>query len=176
VDYPTIKVVPDRKKMAYLGISMEDAIKNVMSVLNSSTTFDPAFWLDYKTGNHYFVGVTYLENAIGSMQALKTVPITSEKNRLPVQLQNMADFQKTTAAVEVNHLALARVVDVYANVEGRDVGSVADDIERALSRWGKKKEGEPVASWAVPDPKKEGAMLAGYAVKMRGEVSSMKES
>jgi hypothetical protein len=32
--------------MAYSGITQEDSIKNLMSVLNSSTTFDPAFWLD----------------------------------------------------------------------------------------------------------------------------------
>jgi multidrug efflux pump subunit AcrB len=147
-----------------------------MSVLNSSTTFDPAFWLDHKTGNHYFVGVTYLEKAIGSMQALKTVPITSARTEAPVQLQNVADFTKTTSAVEVNHVALARVLDVYANVQGRDVGSVAADIERSLSRWGQKKKGEAVASWSVPDPKQAGATLAGYTVKMRGEVASMKES
>ena len=175
VDYPTIKVKPDRKKMAYLGISMEDAVKNVMSMLNSSTSFDPAFWLDHKSGNHYFVGVTYLEKAIGSMQALRTVPITSETTQTPVQLQNVADFAKTTSAVEVNHVALARVIDVYANVEGRDVGSVAADVERVLSRWGKKKA-DAAAAWSVPDPKQEGATLAGYTVKMRGEVSSMRES
>jgi len=174
VDYPTIKVKPDRKKMAYLGISMEDAVKNVMSMLNSSTSFDPAFWLDHKSGNHYFVGVTYLEKAIGSMQALMTVPITSETTQTPVQLQNVADFAKTTSAVEVNHAALARVIDVYANVEGRDVGSVAADVERVLSRWGKK--ADTAAAWSVPDPKQEGATLAGYTVKMRGEVSSMRES
>src|SRR5262249_26409004 len=64
----------------------------------------------------------------------------------------------------------------YANVQGRDVGSVAADIEKALSRWGKKNAGGgSVASWSVVD-KKSGQMLAGYTVKMRGEVSSMKES
>src|SRR5262249_39001006 len=59
IDYPTIRLEPDRTKMAYSGISHEDTVKNLMSVLNSSTSFDPAFWLDSKTGNHFFVGVTY---------------------------------------------------------------------------------------------------------------------
>ncbi len=178
IDYPTIKITPDRTKMAFAGFSHEETTKNVNSVLNSSTTFDPAFWLDYKTGNHYFVGVTYKEADIHSLDTLKTVPITGSGSRSAVQLQDVIrEPEFTTSAVEVNHVALGRVVDVFANVEGRDVGSVAADIERVLSDWGKRERGSgSEASWAPLNPKKPGETLAGYKVKMRGEVSRMKES
>ncbi len=179
IDYPTIQLDPDRTKMAYSGISQEDAAKNVMSVLNSSTTFDPAFWLDYKSGNHYFVGVTYKESDIKSFDTLKAVPITGRDATGPVQLQNLVSEPKmTTSAVEANHVSLARVINVYANVgPGRDVGSVADEIERALSKWGKRgSDVGGVGVWSVPDPKKPGESLTGYAVKLRGEVSRSKES
>ncbi len=182
IDYPTLKINPDRTKMALSGISQEDATKNLMSVLNSSTSFDPAFWLDHKSGNHYFVGVTYKEKNIGSLEALRTVPISGENTAAPVQLQNLvAEPTIEKSAVEVNHLALARVVDVYANVDDRDIGSVARDIERALSEWGLRNAPKPgassaVVSWSPPDPQKAGQGLAGYAVKMRGEVSSMRDS
>ncbi len=179
IDYPTIQLDPDRTKMAYSGITQDDAAKNLMSVLNSSTTFDPAFWLDYKSGNHYFVGVTYKEADIKSFDTLKAVPITGRDATGPVQLQNLVSEPKvTTSAVEANHVSLARVINVYANVgPGRDVGSVADEIERALSKWGK--QGGDVGGvgvWSVPDPKTPGAALTGYAVKLRGEVSRTKES
>jgi multidrug efflux pump subunit AcrB len=178
IDYPTIKIDPDRVKMAYSGISQEDATKNLNSVLNSSTSFDPAFWLDFKSGNHYFLGVTYKEQNIDSFETLKSVPITGLNSTAPVQLRNLVSEPKiTTSAVEVNHLALGRVINVFANVQGRDVGAVAADIERRLSQWGKKQAGAgAVASWSVPDPAKPGEMLTGYAVRMRGEVSSMTES
>jgi multidrug efflux pump subunit AcrB len=178
IDYPTIKLEPDRTKMAYSGISHEDTVKNLMSMLNSSTSFDPAFWLDYKTGNHYFVGVTYKEQDINSLDSILTVPVTGHGSNGPVQLQDLVGEPTiTTSAVEVNHVALSRVIDVYANVQGRDVGSVAADIERLLSRWGKRGTGvEGVSFWSVPDPKKPGETLAGYSVKMRGEVASMKQS
>jgi multidrug efflux pump subunit AcrB len=82
-----------------------------------------------------------------------------------------------TSAVEVNHLALSRVIDLFANVDGRDVGAVAADIERALAAWGRTNAGgRAVVSWTPPDPKKPGEFLAGYAVRMRGEVASMRES
>jgi multidrug efflux pump subunit AcrB len=178
IDYPTIKLEPDRTKMAYSGISHENTVKNLMSMLNSSTSFDPAFWLDYKTGNHYFVGVTYKEQDINSLASLMTVPVSGEGSNGPVQLQDLVGEPKMTkSAVEVNHVALSRVIDVFANVEGRDVGSVAADIERLLSAGGKRGSGiGGVAQWSVPDAKKPGEMLAGYTVKMRGEVASMKES
>jgi multidrug efflux pump subunit AcrB len=182
IDYPTLKIKPDRTKMAYSGISQEDATKNLMSMLNSSTTFDPAFWLDHKSGNHYFVGVTYKEQDINSLNSLGMVPVSGMDTSSPVQLQNLVKEPTVeTSAVEVNHLALARVVNVYANADGRDIGSVARDIERVLSKWGTYKapavgSSSSVASWEPPDPQQPGKSLAGYEVRMRGEVSSMRES
>ncbi|MEX2139449.1 MAG: efflux RND transporter permease subunit [Pirellulales bacterium] len=179
IDYPTLKIKPDRTKMAYSGISQEDAVKNLMSVLNSSTSFDPAFWLDHKTGNHYFVGVTYQEQDIQSFDTLKSVPITGTGLGGPVQLRNLVgEPEITKSAVEVNHVALARVIDIYANVDGRDVGAVAADIQRVLSSWGQKNTaaGSSVVTWSPPDPKNPEQSLSGYSVKMRGEVSSMRES
>ncbi len=182
IDYPTLKIKPDRTKMAYSGISQEDATKNLISMLNSSTTFDPAFWLDHKSGNHYFVGVTYKEQDINSLESLRTVPVSSNYTSAPVQLQNLVQEPTVEkSAVEVNHVALSRVVNVYASADGRDIGSVARDIERVLSQWGTRSapaagSSTAVASWTPPDPKAPGQSLAGYAVRMRGEVSSMRES
>ncbi len=178
IDYPTLKIKPDRTKMAYAGITQEDAIQNLMSVLNSSTTFDPAFWLDDKTGNHYFVGVTYKEARIDSLDTLKMVPITGADTGRPIQLQSVTGPATVgKSAVEVNHVALSRVIDIYANVAGRDIGSVAGDIERVLSNWGKRGTASAGASaWSPPDPQKPGESLAGYTVRMRGEVASMRES
>src|SRR5262249_15694482 len=76
------------------------------------------------------------------------------------------------------HRTLTRVVNLYANVSGRDVGSVAADIQDRLSVWGKGVGSgtTKLPSWAVPDPNKPRDYLAGYTVRMRGEVASMQES
>ena len=182
IDYPTLKINPDRTKMALSGITQEDATKNLMSMLNSSTSFDPSFWLDHKSGNHYFVGVTYKEEDIGSFDSLRTVPITGEDSTHPIQLQNLVDEPKVEeSAVEVNHLALGRVVDIYANVEGRDIGAVSDDIEKVLNEWAIRKDpkfGSTISkvSWTPRDPAEKDKGMTGYAITMRGEVGIMKES
>ena len=73
---------------------------------------------------------------------------------------------------------LHRRLFVDANVSGRDVGSIAADIQRTLSAWSKPATSSTsqLPSWTVPDPDKRGETLAGYTVRMRGEVASMQES
>jgi multidrug efflux pump subunit AcrB len=155
LDYPQIDIDVDRVKAAYLGLTEQDVVKNAVSALNSSVNFDPAFWIDDKTGNHYFVGVQYPEDRISTRETLENIPITGPDQQRPSLLRNIAQFDRTTAPVEVEHLNIVRVVDVFSNVQGRDAGSVAGEIQRKL------------ASLAPP---------AGYRVLMRGEVSSMTES
>ena len=62
--------------------------------------------------------------------------------------------------MEVNHFNITRVTDVYANVHGRDIGSVANEIQSKIDKLAEDKS-------IVPP---------GYFVRMRGEISSMNES
>ena len=155
LDYPQIKVDVDRVKAANLGLTQEHVVKNVVTALNSSVNFDPAFWIDESNGNHYFIGAQYRESDIKSIETLKDVPINSPAQPEPIPLRNLATFERATAPGEVNHYNITRVIDVFANVEGRDIGAVAAEIEQKLN-----------------DVKKP----EGYFVRMRGEVQSMRES
>ncbi len=158
LDYPQINVNIDRVKAAYLGLTQEDVVKNIVTSINSSINFAPAFWIDPKNGNHYFLGAQYGEEKIKSLDTLENIPITSSDHNgsgSAVLLRNIASFERTTAPSEVNHLNISRVIDVFSNVSGRDIGSVASDIEKGLK------------NIDVP---------SGYFVHMRGEVQSMRES
>lgn len=164
LDYPAIDIEVDRIKAAYLQITEEDVVKNIVTALNSSINFDPAFWIDNQNGNHYFVGAQYFEDDIVSLQTLENIPITSKKTSSPVLLKNIATFKRTTAPAVVNHHDITRVIDVYANVFGRDAGSVATEIEERIKR-------SPVIQdlMAKYGPK-------GYTYSSRGEIQSMRES
>jgi CzcA family heavy metal efflux pump len=163
LDYPQINVNIDRVKAAYLGLTQEDVVKNIVTALNSSVNFAPAFWIDPKNGNHYFLGAQYTEEKIKSLDTLENIPITdsdhneSDRNesRNPVLLRNIATFEHTNAPSQVNHLNISRVIDVFSNVSGRDIGSVASDIEKGLK------------NIDVP---------SGYFVHVRGEAQGMSES
>jgi multidrug efflux pump subunit AcrB len=176
LDYPAIRVDVDRTKAAHLGLTPVDVVKNVVTSLNSSINFDPAFWIDESNGNHYFLGAQFAEHDIESFETLENIPLTASDQMalaplptrgMPVAmrsdgprralLKNVARFERTTAPTEVTHLNISRVVDVFANVTGRDVGGVAADVDAVLS---------PIRADLPP----------GYAITVRGEVQNIAES
>ncbi|MGH7163228.1 MAG: efflux RND transporter permease subunit [Planctomycetota bacterium] len=159
LDAPQYRVEIDREKAALLGVNAGDVVKNVITAFTSSVAFNKGFWLDPGNGNHYFMGAQYPEKAFEDKATIEDVPVRSAKGGAPVPLKNVARLERSVAASEVSHLNIARVTDVYANVDGRDVGGVAADVERVLA-----------------DVRAEGLVPSGYFVNLRGEAASMKES
>jgi CzcA family heavy metal efflux pump/RND family efflux transporter MFP subunit len=156
-DHPEIKVDIDRTKAAQMGIDAEQVVKNTVAALNSTVNFKPSFWIDEKNGNHYFVGVTYPEIELDNPQSVENISITGTNGKQATQLKNIAKTSLASAPIEINHLDIQRVTDVYANVEGRDIGSVAADIEPRLEHLRRE----------LPE---------GYGIRIRGEVQSMRDS
>ena len=155
IDQPTMDIDIDRIKAAALGVKPVDAIKNIVSALNSSATFDKAFWIDERNGNHYYVGVTYPEFLINDENILSNVNVSSQTHDQPVPFRNFSKVSESTNPVEINHYKLQRVFNVYANVEGEDIGGVSDEIQKRID--------------AMSFPK-------GYNVTFEGEVATMKSS
>jgi multidrug efflux pump subunit AcrB len=160
LDYPSINVNVDRVKAAYLGLDATDVVKNIVSALNSSVSFQPAFWIDEKNGNHYFLGVQDDQSARGlpSLSALQNIPLTDPKlqeGQEPTLVKNVATISRGVEPAEVQHRDMVRTTDVYVGVSARDLGSVATEIQQRI----------------------HGLHLpAGYTVDMRGEFESMQDS
>jgi len=160
LDAPQINIDIDRVKAAQVGLTQEEIVKNVVTALNSSVNFAPSFWIDEKNGNHYFIGAQYRENDIQSINTILDIPVTGKNQPTPVALRTVAKFSHGTAYSEINHLNITRVTDVFVNVRGRDVGSVAGEIERHIDNLKNDRT-------QVPE---------GYSIQMRGEVKTMHES
>src|SRR5581483_5831873 len=85
-----------------------------------------------KNGVTYDVAVMSPQYRIDSMQALMNTPV-SNGNSAPQVLGNLADVKPEMTPAVVNHYNVTPVVDVYASVDGRDLGGVADDIAKAVA-------------------------------------------
>ena len=155
IDQPTKDVDIDRIKAAELGVKPVEAIKNIVSALNSSATFDKTFWIDERNGNHYYVGVTYPEYLINDEHVLSNVNVSSETHDKPVPFRNFSKITESTNPVEINHYKLQRVFNVYSNIENADIGSVSDEIQKRIN--------------AMNFP-------SGYRVTFQGEVAMMRSS
>jgi multidrug efflux pump subunit AcrB len=162
-DYPALRINVDRVKAGQFGLTQEDVIKNVAAALNSSVNFAPSFWIA-PNGNHYFMGVQYKETEIESLDTILDIPITGPESEAAVLLRSVATIEETVTPPIVSHLNITRTVDVFVNVEGRDVGSVAAEIKERL-------EESPSFTALMDDYESK-----GYVWSISGEVKSMQES
>ncbi len=177
MDYPIIDIEIDRVKAAFAGINVEDIMKNLVTVTNSSIGFDPAFWIDERSGNHYFIGAQYAEEDLVSMETLRDIPITGANGGPSVPLSNLVKMSRKTGPAVIHHRNITRVTDIYASVlPGYDIGSVVFDIEDHLQT---SQELEPIlkrsdrgAFFEISGPQFSGK---GYSYVLSGEVATMRE-
>lgn len=159
LNLPAYTIEIDREKAALMGISAEQVIKNVTAAFRSSITFDKAFWLDQNNGNHYFTGVQYSAAQMDQLQALEETPITPYPGAQAIPLKNLAHIERDETPAETTHRNITRVTDVYANIDERDLGAVARDVDEILD-----------------DMRANGEVPKGYRLINRGQVITMRES
>ncbi len=135
LDYPQFDVQVDRTRAKYLGVDQEQVAQTVLTALGSSVGYAPTIWIDPKSGTDFFMGVQHETNELKSLDDLRNMPIslTGSDGPMTIPLSNIASVKRVTIPGEVAHYNIARVNDVHVNVTGRDVGSVARDVERALA-------------------------------------------
>jgi multidrug efflux pump subunit AcrB len=155
LDAPYLILDVDRQKAASVGLSARDVMLQVVAAMNSSTSINRNFWIDTRSGNQYFVAVQYPEDPDRTIEDLQNVMATGTNHASPVALSSLVEIRSGTAAVEVNHNNLQRVVNVLVNTEHRDTGGVAAAVEKRLAD--------------LPLP-------PGVRVELKGEYSRMTES
>jgi multidrug efflux pump subunit AcrB len=78
MNYPALRFNVNRVHAAELGLNQQEIVDNVITALNSNTMIAPNYWVDYKTGNDYFLTVQYNEHgpaAIHNLVDLKQIPM-----------------------------------------------------------------------------------------------------
>jgi multidrug efflux pump subunit AcrB len=90
----------------------------------------PSYWLD-KRGVQYLVAVQTPQKDIDSMDAVKTLPLSNGTER-PQLLSNLASISRAAGPVNITHYNIAGTYDVQANVEGTDLGSVTERVEKIV--------------------------------------------
>ncbi|QDU87889.1 Cobalt-zinc-cadmium resistance protein CzcA [Pirellulimonas nuda] len=156
LDAPQIDINVDRVRAKLLGINQEDVARTALTSLGSSVGFAPTIWIDPASGTDYFMGVQYENNEVDSLDEVRNIPLSvgTEEDPTTIPLSNIAEVKRVTIPGEIQHYNIARVNDVYVNAVGRDVGSVARDVEAAI------------ATMELPK---------GVSLTVRGPVQTMKE-
>ncbi len=139
-------------------MDQESAASNVLVSTNSSAQVAPNFWVDPRNGVSYPLVVQVPDYRIHSLNDLESMPVTvGDKTHDTQMLMHVARFNRGTVPVVLSQYNIRPVFDVDADTQGRDLNSVAGDIDKVLQA------NRPAASQAM-------------TVTLGGQIETMRES
>ena len=130
---PTLDVNVDRSMASLAGFSEKDVAAAMLTTLSGSTQSQPTYWLDPKNGVSYAVSIQTPQRDIDTMTGLKNLPVTSTNSADTQLLGGISSIERNRSNAVISHYNVSPVVDIYATPQGRDLGGVASDIQRALN-------------------------------------------
>jgi multidrug efflux pump subunit AcrB len=135
LDGPRLKLDVDRALAQQSGLSELDVASSLLISLTGSGTTNTNYWLNPKNGVSYPVAVQMPQHRVDSVPALENIPVATSGQRTPTLLTNLASLQRTTTPVALNHYNVQPVFDVFAGVQGTDLGSVADAVGKVVDEY-----------------------------------------
>ena len=155
---PDLFVDIDRTRAAQLGLNANQIASNLNVSLSSSEQVSPNFWTDPTSGIPYYLAVQTPEYRANSMNTLLNTPVSatmaSVANPVPGMLSNVATIRRDSIPTNANQANVQPVYEVYANVQSRDLGGVARDIQRIVSQL-------------------QGQLAPGNTIEVTGQIQSM---
>src|SRR5690242_3569445 len=130
---PTLHMDVDRVRAQQVGLTQRDVAQNLLISLSSSSQTSPTFWVNPTNSISYPLSIMTPQYKMNSLQELMSTPITGPNANSEQVLANLASVTPKMAPAVVSHYNIQPSIDVYASVDGRDLGGVADDTEKALA-------------------------------------------
>jgi CzcA family heavy metal efflux pump len=132
-DYPLYEINIDRTKATQAGFSERDVANSTLNSLSGSFQITPMFFLNYQNGTSYNLVAQTPQYAVQSLQDVQNIPITASGATRPAILADVAAIHRTSEMEVINHYNIRRILDIYANVQDRDLGAVGRDINRIVA-------------------------------------------
>ncbi len=156
-DYPVLNIAVDRTKASQGGYTERDVGGSVLNILSGSTQLTPQFYLNPKNGVTYPVVAQTPQYDIQSLNDLQNIPITAAAAKRPEILADVATLNRSTEMQVVTHYNIRRTLDIYGNVQDRDLGAVARQIDRIVKA-------------------NENSLPRGSFLHVRGQIETMRSS
>ena len=161
VNAPAFMAAIDRARALQFGLSPQSIANDVNISLSSSAQVTPNFWTDPAAGIPYYIVVQTPERQVSSLNELGNTPIStkiaSAGPPVPGLLSNVARFSRESTPTNLNQSNIQPVYDVYASVQGRDLGGVAEDIGKIVAEL-------------------KNQLKPGNSIEVLGQIQSMRES
>ena len=156
VAYPTIDVNADRSRATQLGLTQSDVARNMLISLSGTSQTNPNQWLNPVNGVNYQVVVQSPIYRFDSFATLQRIPVTNQSGTNSQLLSNLVTLKRNVSPIVISHYNIQPTFDIYADVDQRDLGGVADEIHKIISQ-----------TKNLP---------SGSFLDLRGEVATMEQS
>jgi multidrug efflux pump subunit AcrB len=133
-DYPAFRINVDRTKAEQGGYTFQDVGSSLVDILSGSTQLNPQFYVNPKNNVIYNIVAEAPQYTVQSMSDLENIPLSSRTATKPEILADVATITRTTEMPVVDHYNIRRVLNIYGNVQGRDLGSVSNQIDKIVAR------------------------------------------
>ncbi len=149
LNFPSLQIDVDRQRAVRLGVSQRDVANNLLASLAGSSSISPTYFLNPQNGVNYSVVVNTSVDRLESVSDILAFPANPAVNNVapapavttpstlpsaPVtRLGDIATVAPGAVMNAINHFTIQRVIDVAANVEGRDLGGAASEIKQAIA-------------------------------------------
>ncbi|HEY6453751.1 MAG TPA: efflux RND transporter permease subunit [Steroidobacteraceae bacterium] len=128
---PELRVDTDRSRAQQLGITQRDVANNLLLTLSGSSQIAPSFWLNPENGLQYPLVAQTPQYRMTSLDDLRNVPVTSGGTQQI--LGGVASITRDTTPAVLYHYDSQNLIDIYGDVQDRDLGAVADDINARIA-------------------------------------------
>lgn len=163
-DYPTLQLAVDRTKAAQGGYSERDVATSVLNTLSGSFQLTPMFFLNWKNHVNYNIVAQTPQYKMSSMQDLNNIPVNratagspATSPATPEIVSDLANVHRGREMAVINQYNMRRVVDIYGNVQDRDLGAISRDIQKILDHH-------------------RGSLARGTFMSLKGQVETMRSS
>ena len=153
-NYPKLMVDVDRIRAKKSGINERDVTNSLAITFAGSGQISPLFWLNKKNGISYPVVAQTPTYSTQTLSDLENIPIVGAESQKSQVLGAIADISRAQSPAVVSHYAIQPVVNIFATIQGRDLGAVSNDVSDVLKSFEAKK------------PK-------GTTLMLRGQVNTM---
>jgi multidrug efflux pump subunit AcrB len=174
-DLPKMTVDVDRTRAQSIGLTQKDVATSLLLALSGSFQTSPSFFLDPKNGVTYNVAIQTPQYGLDSVAALQSLPVPGNSAARPMSgsatagapgaqppiqvLGSMASITPGSEMGTVSHYDIQPVLDIFANVDGTDLGTVTRAVEAKI---------------AIHE--KNGDLPRGSHFDLRGQSETMKKS
>jgi len=133
---PALRFDVDRTRAMQLGLTQRDVAEHYLMSSSSSVVLTPNYWVDPKNGRPYQVVVVQPHlTALDTVDSVLAIPLPGKGQSPTVPLGHIGKLERTTVPAIINHVNTELAFDVYANVQGRDLGAVARDVGRVVEKF-----------------------------------------